>query len=88
MFLYFAFSIGIELDFTAVYYLLTLTLIFMTTKVNDMKNSISITNVLCVMGCGAQLESPIIPIARNEFISILNRNKRSAWEGNLPLSTI
>jgi hypothetical protein len=88
MFLYFAFSIGIEMDFTAVYYLLISTLIFMTTKVNNMTTTINMTNVLCVMGCGAQLESPTIPIARNEFISILSRNKRSAWEGNLPLSTI
>lgn len=77
------------MDFTAVYYLLTFsTLIYMTTKVNEIKNSINMTNVLCVMGCGAQLESLTIPIARNEFISILDRNKRSAWEGNLPLSTI
>jgi|JI61114BRNA_FD_contig_81_1683968_length_1374_multi_8_in_0_out_0_2 hypothetical protein len=88
MFLYFAFSIGIEMDFTAVYYLLTSFLILMTTKVNKMTTTINMTNVLCVMGCGAQLESPSIPIARNEFISILGRNKRSAWEGNLPLSTI
>lgn len=78
MFLYFAFSIGIELDFTAVFYILTSTLIFMTTKVNKMKNSINIINVLCVMGCGAQLESPTIPIASNELISILNRSNRSA----------
>jgi len=42
----------------------------MQTKVNDMKNSINITNVLCVIGCGVQLESPNIPIARTEFISI------------------
>lgn len=61
MFLYFAFSIGIELDFTAVSSLLILILIFsiMATKVNNMKNSINMTNVLCVVGCGAQLESPI-----------------------------
>ncbi len=72
MFLYFAFSIGIELDFTAVYYLLISTIIFMTTKVNNMKKSINITNVLCVMGCGAQLESPTIPIARKELISVLS----------------
>jgi len=88
MFLYFAFSIGIEMDFTTVYYLLTSILIYMTTKVNNMTTTINMANVLCVMGCGAQLESPTIPIARNEFISILSRNKRSAWEGNLPLSTI
>lgn len=76
------------MDFTAVYYLLISTLIFMTTKVNNMTTTINTTNVLCVMGCGAQLESPTISIARNEIISILSRNKRSAWEGNLPLSTI
>lgn len=72
VFLYFAFSIGIELDFTAVYYLLTLFLIFMKANVNKMTRPINITNVLCVMGCGAQLESPTIPIARNEFIPILS----------------
>ena len=64
MFLYFAFSIGMELDFTAVYYLLTSTLIFMTTRVTNMNKSINMTTVLCVMGYGAQLESPTIPIAR------------------------
>jgi len=44
----------------------------MATIVNNMKNSINITNVLCVLGCGAHLESSNIPIARTEFISILN----------------
>ncbi len=76
------------MDFTAVYYLLISILIFMTTKVNNTTTTINMTNVLCVMGCGAQLESPSIPIARNETVSILNLNKRSAREGNLPLSTI
>jgi hypothetical protein len=45
MFLYFAFSIGIEMDFTAVYYLLTSILILMTTKVNNMTTTINMTNV-------------------------------------------
>lgn len=72
MFLYFGFSIGIEVDFTVVYRTLTLILIYIATKVNDMKNSINMSNVLCVMGCGAQLESPSIPIARNKSIYILN----------------
>ena len=87
MFLYFAFSFGMELDFTTVYYLLTSTLIFMTTRVNNMKNPINMTTVLCVMGYGAQLESPTIPIARTEIYIHFGLNKRSAWEGNLPLST-
>jgi hypothetical protein len=60
----------------------------MTTKVNNMTTTINMTNVLCVMGCGSQLDSPTIPITRNEFISILSRNKRSVWDGNIPLSTI
>jgi len=59
MFLCFAISIGIEVDFTAVYYLLTLKLIFMTTNVINMENTINISKVLCVMGFGAQLESPL-----------------------------
>lgn len=74
------------MDFTNVYYLLNL--IFMTTKVDKVTTTINMTNVLCVIGYGAQLESPSIPIARNETISILSLNKRSVREGNLPLSII
>ena len=58
-------SIGIEVDFTELIKILTLKLITMRAKVKEMKNSINKKSMLNVIGMGAQLESPSIPIARS-----------------------
>lgn len=67
-----AFSIGIEMDFVIVSSILNLFIFNMNAKMKEISASINMFNILCVMGCGAQLESLPIPIARNESISILN----------------